>query len=207
MKGVQTEPVNIGWGTSSVTGSAAPDVALFTPATETRAAGTSTGTQVAATTLADIYQLTGTLTCLVGSKTITEVGMYDTTTLSGTTTLATTLSSAATTSLTVGAAIGPTTLNFYIQVEHEVMLVTGGQNTPTMTVTRGSLGTTSATHAVGVSVTVGGDGGARANFTLGGQTATVGNAQGGNMFCHADFTGIALSVNDSILFTFQDTLT
>jgi hypothetical protein len=42
---------------------------------------------------------------------------------------------------------------------------------------------------------------------LGGQTATVGAGQGGNNFCHADFAGIALNVNDSILFTVKDWLT
>ena len=30
---------------------------------------------------------------------------------------------------------------------------------------------------------------------------------GGNLFIHADFAGIALNVNDSISFTFTDTLT
>jgi hypothetical protein len=34
----------------------------------------------------------------------------------------------------------------------------------------------------------------------------VGAAQGGNIFAHADFAGVALSVNDTITFTFKDTL-
>jgi len=195
--------LNIGWGTSAVTASANADVNLFAPATETRTAGTST--VVSTTQLGDTYQVTGTMTCLVSSKGITEAGLFDTTTLSGTTTIAASLTSTAT-SITLGAARGPTTLNFYMQIENEVVLVTGGQNTTTITVTRGALGSTAANHASATPITVGGDGGASA-FSLGGQTATVNAAQGGNMFVHADFAVINLNVNDSILFTFKDQLT
>lgn len=208
MRGLQTEPKNIKWGTGTVTGSANGDVALFTPATETGAVGTST--LVSTSFLADTYQVTGTLTCLVAAKTITEALLSDTVTLSGTTTIATSSQSAASTSLTLanGSATGiPTSSNFYIQVENEVELVTGGQGTNTFTVSRGQLGSTSVAHAVGVAVTVGGDGGANINAGVGGQTATVGNAQGGNGFAHADFGGIVLNVNDSITFTWKDTLT
>jgi hypothetical protein len=206
MKGLGSEPLNIGWGTSAVTASANSDVNLFAPATETRVAGSSTA--ITSTQLADTYQVTGTLTCLVAGKTITEAGLFDTTTLSGTTTIASTISTNAQTSVTLGAATGPTTLNFYMQIGNEVVLVTGGQNTTTITFSRGQLGSTAGTsYPVGTPITVGGDGGARANFTLGGQTATVNAAAGGNMFAHADFGGIALNVNDSILFTWKDTLT
>jgi hypothetical protein len=157
--------------------------------------------------LGDTYQVTGTLTCLVGAKTITEAILSDTTTLSGTTTIATSSQAAGATTLTLAAGANlPTSGNFYIQLENEVQLVTAGQNTNTFTVTRGALGSASAAHAIGVAVTLGGDGGASA-VGLGGQTATVGAAQGGNNFAHADFAGIALSVNDSILFTWKDQLT
>jgi hypothetical protein len=208
MTGNGSEPKNIKWGTSSVTASAAPDVALFTPATETGVAGTSTLVNTsAAWALGDTYQVTGTLTCLVTTKTITEMILSDTTTLSGTTTIATSsqTSGATTLTLTAGANL-PTAGFFYIQVENEVQLVTGGANSNTFTVTRGALGSASVAHAIGVAVTCGGDGGASA-VGLGGQTATVGAAQGGNNFCHADFAGIALNVNDSILFTVKDQLT
>ncbi len=189
-----------------MTASANPDVNLFAPATEVRVAGTSTG--ITTTQLADTYQVTGTLTCLVAGKTITEAGLYDTTTLSGTTTIASTISTNAQTSVTIGAATGPTTLNFYMQIGNEVVLVTGGQNTTTITFTRAQLGSTAGnSYPIGTPITVGGDGGARTNFTLGGQTATVNAAAGGNMFAHADFAGIALNVNDSILFTWKDTFT
>lgn len=205
-KGLGTEPLNIGWGISATTASASSDVNLFGPATEVRVAGVSS--VLTSAQLADVYQVTGTLTCLVAPKTITEAGLYDTTTLSGQTTLSTTISSGGQLSVTLGAAVGPTTLNFYAQIENEVVLVTGGQNTTVPTFSRGQLGSAAAaSHPVGAQFVVGGDGGARANFTLGGQTATVGAAQGGNMFAHADFAGIALQINDSILFTWKDTLT
>jgi hypothetical protein len=46
------------------------------------------------------------------------------------------------TSITVASAAGfPTTGNYYIRIDNEVMLVTGGQGTTTWTVTRGQLGT------------------------------------------------------------------
>jgi hypothetical protein len=208
MTGNGSEPKNIKWGTSSVTASAAPDVALFTPATETGVAGTSTLVNTSASwVLGDTYQVTGTLTCLVTTKTITEMILSDTTTLSGTTTIATSSQAAGATTLTLTAGANlPTAGNFYIQTENEVQLVTGGQNSNTFTVTRGALGSTSAAHAIGIAVTCGGDGGASA-VGLGGQTATVGATQGGSNFCHADFAGIALNVNDSILFTVKDQLT
>jgi hypothetical protein len=73
MKGSGTEGKNIGWGDSSVTGSAAPNVNLFKPQTEARTVGTST---LASTSfLADTYQVVGTITCAVGAKTITEAGL------------------------------------------------------------------------------------------------------------------------------------
>jgi hypothetical protein len=50
---------------------------------------------------------------------------------------------------------------------------------------------------------------ANTNASLGGQTATYANttAKGGSLFAHADFAGIALNNNDSILFTWKDQLT
>ena len=208
MHGLQTEPSVIKWGTSSVTASANPDVALFTPATETGTAGTVS--LVSTTQLVDTWQVSGTMTCLVAGKTITEAVLSDTTTLSGTTTIATSSQAAGATTITLTAGGNLVTAsNFYIQVENEVELVTGGQNTNTLTVSRGQLGSSSAAHAIGVAVTVGGDGGAHANGSgsPGGQTATVGATQGGNIFAHADFAGIGLAVNDSITFTWKDTLT
>lgn len=204
MKGNGTEWNNIGWGISTSTGSAAANVNLFKPATETRVAGTSTLTTT--TQLGDTYKVTGTLTCLVGAKTITEAGLFDTTTLSATTTIATSITAAAT-SISIGLASGISSGNYYRQLEQgETVLVTGGQNTTTETVTRGVLGSTSAAAGVGTACTVGGDGGAGTGGATSGQTSTVNAAAGGNCGAHADFGGISLQVNDTVLFQITDTL-
>lgn len=204
LKGSGTEPKNIQWGDSTNTGSANSDVNLFKPQTEARTAGTSTLTTT--TQLADTYQVTGSITCAVGAKTITEVGLFDTTTASPTTTLAASLTASATVA-TIGSVSGfPTSGNYYAQVEKEVLLVTGANST-TLTATRGALGSTSAVHASASPFTLGGDGGAGTGGATSGQTATVAAASGGNGFIHADFAGIALSVGDSINFTITDQLT
>ena len=205
--GSPTEPKNLAWGDPTTTASANSDVALFKPQTETRVAGTST--MITTSFLADTYKVTGTLTCLVGAKTITEAGLFDTTTAASTTTVSTVSQSAAATGLTLGATIGPSSNNFYIQVENEVQLVTAGQGTTAVTVTRAQLGSVTAVHATGVTVTSGGDGLANANGATSGQTATGAQvaAKGGNCFAHADFAGVALAVNDSIAFTVTDEFT
>lgn len=205
IKGNGTEPVNIHWGSSltpaTVTGSANANVALFAPQTEVRTSGTSS--IITTTQLGDTYKVTGTIVCAVAGKSITEAGLFDTTTLSGTSTLSASLTASATT-MTLGANIGPTAGNYYAQVANEVILVTGANST-TLTVARGQLASTAAIQASASPVTAGGDGGAGGWTT--GQTATYGAAQGGNLFIHADFAPIALNVNDSISFTFSDTLT
>src|ERR1700757_361363 len=128
MRGTGTEPKYLKWGDSTVTASANPDVALFKPQTEAPATGTPT--VVSTVQLADTWQVTGTITCLVGTKTITEMVLSDTPTLSGTTTVNGTSQSSGATSLTVAAGANlPQSGNFYIQTENEVQLVTGGQNT------------------------------------------------------------------------------
>jgi hypothetical protein len=107
--------------------------------------------------------------------------------------------------LSRSATIGPASGNFYIQCENEVELVTAGQGTATLTVTRGQLGSTSAAHAIGATATSGADGLAATNASLGGQTATYANttAKGGTLFAHADFAGIALA--KTILFSRRKT--
>jgi hypothetical protein len=204
--GSPTEPKNIGWGTGATTASANSDVALFGPQTETRVAGTSSLVQTSA--LADTYQVTGTITA-TNAKTITEAGLFDTTSAASTTTIATSSQSAAATTITLTATIGPASGNFYIQTENECQLVTAGQGSTTMTVVRAQLGSAAAAHAVGATATSGADGLANTNASLGGQTATYANttAKGGSLFAHADFAGIALNNNDSVLFTWRDQLT
>jgi hypothetical protein len=204
--GSPTEPKNIGWGSGATTQSANPDVALFGPQTEARVAGTSS--LVTTSFLADTYQVTGTLTA-TNAKTITEAGLFDTTTAASTSTIASASQSSGATTITLAATIGPASGNFYIQVENEVELVTGGQGTATLTVVRGQISSTAAAHAIGATATSGADGLAGTNASLGGQTATYANttAKGGTMFAHADFAGISLNNNDSVLFTWRDTFT
>jgi len=114
---------------------------------------------------------------------------------------------AAQTNISIGSTVGlPTSGNYYAQLENETILVAGAANT-SLTITRGRLGSTSAVHSSGVAFTLGGDGGASGSGATSEQTATVGAAQGGNIFAHADFGGISLNVNDAIAFTWQDTLT
>lgn len=203
MKGNLTEAKNIQWGDSAITLSANPDVNLFKPQSEARTVGTST--LVTTTQLADTYQVTGIITAAVGAKTITEAGLFDTSTASPTTTVSASLTAAAT-SITVGSTSGLPAPSYYMQLENEIVLVTATA-TNTLTVTRGRLSSTSAVHSTGVPITLGGDGGAGTGGATSEQTATVGAAQGGDLFCHADFAGVALNVGDSINFTFKDQLT
>lgn len=206
VRGNGTEPKNFGWGDSTVTASASPDVNMFKPQTEARTAGTSTITTTSF--LGDTYSVSGTITCAVGAKTITEVGLFDTTTLSPRTTVASSMTASATTvSLAAAVAGTPTTGRYYRQIENEVVLVTAGQSSTTETIVRGRLGSTSAVHSSGVTTTIGDDGGTATGGGTTEQTATVGAAAGGAIFIHADFAGIALSVSDSINFTATDQLT
>src|SRR5262245_55884313 len=58
------------------------------------------------------------------------------------------------TTITVASAAGfPTSGNYYIRIDNEVMLVTGGQGTTTWTVSRGQLSTAAATHVAGATIT------------------------------------------------------
>jgi|SRR5215475_5320377 len=200
-----TAPINIGWGdaVSPLTGSASSNVNLFKPQTETRTSGVST---LGSTTfLADTFIVTGTITCAVGAKSITEAGLFDSVTLSNSTTLAAALSAASVTA-TIGSVTGfPTTGNYYAEIENETVLVTGANST-TLTIVRGRLGSTSAAHVSGVAFSIGGDGGASGSGATSEQTATVAASNGGSMFAHADFAAIALNVNDAIAFTWSDVL-
>ena len=68
-----TEPNYVAWGTGAGT-SAVGDTTLFTEASETRVAGTSTQQTTAETD--DTYQVIGTLTA-DGTKVITNAGLFD----------------------------------------------------------------------------------------------------------------------------------
>ncbi len=206
LRGNGTEPKNIGWGDSSITQSASPDVNMFSPQTESRTVGTST--MATTSFLGDTYSVSGAIVCAVGAKTIREAALFDTTTLSPRTTVNASMTAAQTT-VTLAAAIAgtPSANRYYRQIENEIVLVTGGQSTTTETIVRGRLGSTSAVHSSGVTTVIGDDGGTATGGGTTEQTATVGAAAGGACFVHADFAGIAVSVSDSINFTFLDQLT
>ena len=74
LKGQGTEPNYIGWGTGAGT-AAVTDTTLFTEATESRVAGTSS--QQTTTVTNDTYQVVGTMTMSGAGKTITNVGLFD----------------------------------------------------------------------------------------------------------------------------------
>jgi hypothetical protein len=74
LKGSGTEPVHIGWGTGAGT-AAATDTTLFTEASESRTAGTST--QQTTTTTNDTYRVVGSITVAGSGKTITNAGLFD----------------------------------------------------------------------------------------------------------------------------------
>jgi hypothetical protein len=181
----QAEPKVIGWGTGAGT-AASSDVAPFAEAAEARVTGTSS--QVTTSSTNDTYQVTGTLTS-ASSQTITETFLSDSTSKPASTTLSAAISSATATSITVAGTSGfPSSGNFNIQVDSEVMTVTGGQGTTTWTVTRGVNGSTATTHASGATVT-------------GGNVPGSNAIASGNLFVHASFTGLALNAGDSLTAT------
>lgn len=220
------EPKNIGWGYANTTtipnngdtGSAITDVNLFQPTagstvasySEARVAGASS--LVTTTQLADTYQVTGTITCAGAAKTITEVALFDTTTASPTTTVATV--TAGITSITLGSGTGfplaNSTVQYFAQLDNEVVLLTANSTATLFTVTRAQLGSTAVAHSAGAILTMAIDGGAGAGGATSGQigpifaTTASQASYGGSMLGHADFAGVALNINDSIAFTIKD---
>jgi hypothetical protein len=187
MKGSGTEPLVVAWGTNPSTVTAAvTDVGVFKEAAETRVSGTSS--IVTTTTTNDTYQVTGTITSSSG-QTIAEVALVDSTTKPFSTTWATVPTTTAGTTGTLNAAYTPAN-NTYIQTQlGEVMQVTAGTGTTSVTVSRAQNGSTAQTHTNGHAVALGNPPG----------TSTANATQ----FLHGDFTGIALLTSDSIAFTVQ----
>jgi hypothetical protein len=184
----QAEPKNLGWGTGGVAGgpftAAVTDVAPFQEAAEARIAATSS--LVTTTTTNDTYQLTGAVFTSLSNQTIAEVFACDSATkpFSTTVTGGTAVGSNSGTTLTTAASYTPAN-NTYVQVRGEVMLVTAGTGTTSLTVTRGQNGSTaSSAIASGDQVTLGNPPG----------TATA----NGSMFIHASFTGLPLNTNDTL---------
>jgi hypothetical protein len=187
------EPKVVGWGTGGAAGgpftAATTDVGMFQEAPEARVTGTSS--IVTTTTTNDTYQVTGTITCTQGGgETIAEMLLADATSKPAANTVAAggVVGSAVATTLNTGSSFTPGN-NGYVQIRTEVMQVTAGSGTSSLTVTRGANGS-SAISTIAASDIV-----------------TAGNAPGstvvtnGDMFLHASFSGIALSLNDQIAFT------
>lgn len=191
----QLEPKNLGWGSGGVgTGSpytaAKTDVAPFGEASESRVVGTSS--QVTTTYTGDTYQVVGTITA-GGTKTIAEVFLSDSATKPFSTTVAsgggTVIGSNSATSMNVAASYTPAN-STYVQVDTEVMLVTAGTGTTSLTVTRGQNGS-SAISTIAASDVV----------TMGNPPGTT--TANGTLFVHATFSGLPLNSGDSLQSTVQ----
>lgn len=187
-----TEPKIIGWGTGGVAGgpftAAVSDVAMFSEAPESRVTGTSSLTTTTRTN--DTYQVTGTITCTQsGGETIAEAGLFDNTTKPPVNTVASggVVGSNSSTTLNTSSDFSPGT-DSYVQIRTEVMEVTAGSGTTSLTVVRGANGSTAiSTIAASDDVTAG--------------DAPGSTVVGERCFLHASFTGLALNDNDSISFT------
>jgi hypothetical protein len=184
----QAEPKVIAWGTGNAADTIASvsDIGLFSESAEARVTGTSS--QVTTTTTSDTYQVTGSITAS-GVRSITEVGLFDSTTKPFSTTWSVVPTTTAGTTGTLAAAYTPAN-GTLIQSGTEVMTVTAGTGTTSVTVTRGTNGSTAIAQTNGWAATTG---------NAPGSSATV----GGTCFVHGDFTAVALNTSDSIAFTIQ----
>ena len=185
LKGNGTEPLNAGWGLNpSTLTSANTDTALFDPSPEAKVAGTSTQQTTNASFPNDTYQVVATITASA-SRVIQEFGLFDTATAAPLTTLSAAITSSVQTTCSVTSATGfPGSGTYYVQIDNEVISVTGGQGTTTWTIGRGQRGSTAAaSHISGA-------------FVVGGEACA-----GGNMFLKGDFSAINLNSGDSIQFT------
>lgn len=186
LNGTSANISDVAWGVGTPTASVS-DVGMFKESSESRVAGTKS--VVTTTTSNDTIQVTGTITA-GGSETISEVGLFDSTTKPASTTWATapTTTSGTTGTLTSGTGFAS---GAYAQDQSgEVMLFGTVSGTSVSAITRGANGSTATTSANGNEITAG--------TNPGGSAVT-----GGQLFMHASFTGLALSSGDSIAFTCQ----
>lgn len=189
MKATGTEPKVVGWGTNpKPTTATVSDVAAFMEASEARVSGTSS--VVTTTTTNDTYQVTGTITAS-GAKTIAEVTLTDGTTKPFSTTWATAPTTTSGTTGTATASYTPANNTHIQNANGEVMTVTAGTGTTSLTVVRGANGSTAATVTNGDT------------FQAGDIPSETTIGAGGNLYLHGDFTGLALANGDSIAFTIQ----
>lgn len=184
----QGEPKFISWGLNpNALTAAVSDIALFAESTEARTTGSSA--QATVTRTNDTYQVTGTITA-TGSRSIQEVGLFDSATqpAQGTVAASGVVGSTSNTTLNTSATYSPGNNN-YIQIRTEVMKVTAGSGSTALTVSRAQNGTSA------ISTIAANDQIAPGNPP--GQTGI----SGGNCFVHADLSTISLNNGDSIAWT------
>lgn len=187
--GAQAEPKILSWGlnpsglTSNVT-----DVALFQESSEARVTGVSS--LATTTTTHDTYKVIGTINA-TGTHTIREAALFDASIQPAQSAVgagSTVIGSPSGTQITVPSTFNPGNGN-YIQIRGEVMQVTSGSGTTSLTVTRAQAGTTAiSTIAANDPITIGNPTG----------TSTV---AGASMFAKADFAAVGVSPGDAIQFT------
>jgi hypothetical protein len=191
----QAEPKVLGWGkggtgTGSPYAAAKTDVAPFQESAETRVTGTSS--QQTTTYADDTYQVTGVISSLSG-QTIAEVFLSDSATKPFSTTVAggTVVGSSSGTTLTTTATYTPVN-STYVQIDTEVMLVTAGTGTTSLTVTRAQNGSSA------ISTISDGD-----VVTCGNPPPPASTTGTGNLYVHATFSGLPLNTGDSLAATVQ----
>lgn len=181
-------PKVIAWGTNPKTVTAsAVDIGMFTESAETRVTGTAS--VITTTTTNDTYQVVGTITSS-STQTIAEVAVMDSTTKPFSTTWATAPTTTTGTTGTTAASYTPANGTTIETANGEVMTVSGGTGTTSVTVVRGANGSTAATQTAADVITQG---------AVPGTTTPT----GGQSLMHATFTGLALNSGDSIAFTCQ----
>lgn len=188
----QAEPKILCWGLNPNTLTAnATDIALYQEAPEIRVTGTATVPAPGTTTPMDTYQVTGTIAATAG-RSITEAALADSTTQPtvGAVAAGGVVGSTVATTLNTAATFSPGNNN-YIQIRNEVMQVTAGSGTTSLTVVRAQNGSAAiGTITVADVVTPG---------NIPGTTAIA----GGSLLTHADFGVITLVSGDSIAFTWK----
>jgi hypothetical protein len=192
-----TLPADMGWGLGGNSGNAGfglgagsaatSDVGLFHEAPEARI--TPSGSSLTTTVFSeDTYQAVGTITAGT-AETISEMGLFNTTTkpFSSTVTGGAAVASTSGTTLTIAANYTPANSTF-IQVDSEVLQVLTGSGGTSLTVARAQNGSTAFGSIATADVITAGDG-------------PGGTAISEQLFLHASFTGLALNSGDSIQFT------
>jgi hypothetical protein len=174
--------IAIGQGTETA---AATDMALSYEITSNGGArGAATASQVTTTVTNDTAQLQKTFT-VTAAFAVTEEGIFDSASSPTVTTLASAVTTTGQTAWTVTSGTGIAN-NDFIQIGNEIVQVTAGGGTTSLTVSRAQKGTTASTYTNGTGLT---------DFT----------AAGGNMLAKQSFAVINLSANDSIQVTHKVT--